>query len=325
MANPIILAPYDAAWPTLFAREAALLRAALPDSVFAGVEHIGSTAIPGLAAKPIVDIVLGLRASTPAPTSDFWSRLGYEVGHPDDHSDDWRYYVKRGHDGARIAHLHVVDYDGMHWQRWIRFRDRLRSEPELAREYLKLKRNLAGRYRFDRIKYTFDKARFIAHAIAPWNADLADVALRPALPSDRAFIERIYFDTQRWIIEELFGWRGDDIERAKFDETYARESTVIISLRGHDIGWMTVLSEATRLELDSIYLAEAYQRMGIGTLLIERLIREAASANVPVTLSTAKINPARTLYKRLGFQDAGESEFKVFLERPAKGESIVRE
>lgn len=107
---------------------------------------------------------------------------------------------------------------------------------------------------------------------------------------------RVYFETQRWLIEALFGWRGEDAERAKFVEFYDEANTQIV-------------------EVDSIYLAADWQRAGIGTYLLQQIIAEADAAAMPVRLSTAKINPARSLYERLGFRVVEESEFKVYMER----------
>jgi hypothetical protein len=62
---------------------------------------------------------------------------------------------------------------------------------------------------------------------------------RAASEADRAFAEEVYFSTQRWLIEELFGWRGDEVERAKFAEFYDQQHASIISVKGQDIGWVT--------------------------------------------------------------------------------------
>lgn len=139
--------------------------------------------------------------------------------------------------------------------------------------------------------------------------------LRPAMPKDRAFVEQVYFETQRWLIERLFGWRGDDVERAKFDEFYDEQHTQIVQIDGEDAGWLTVLRESDRIEVDSIYLAPEKQGAGLGTHLMEQIIAEAEVVEKRVTLSTAKINPARRLYERLGFELVNESEFKVYMQR----------
>lgn len=144
------------------------------------------------------------------------------------------------------------------------------------------------------------------------------LTLRSATPEDRAFVERIYFETQRWLIEKLFGWRGDDVERAKFAEFYDEQHTQIVRVEGDDVGWFTVLRDPDRIEVDSIYIAPEKQRAGLGTHLMEQLITEANATNKMLTLSTARINPARRLYERLGFEVVDESEFKVYMERKAR-------
>lgn len=141
------------------------------------------------------------------------------------------------------------------------------------------------------------------------------IELRSATQKDRAFVEDVYFATQRWLIEALFGWRGDAFEKVKFAEFYDRPHTQIILEDGSSIGWWTVVRNDDAIELGQIYLAPARQRRGIGTLLITQLLDEAQKQEKRLTLSTAKINPALSLYKRLGFFQVSETEFKIYLER----------
>jgi GNAT superfamily N-acetyltransferase len=140
------------------------------------------------------------------------------------------------------------------------------------------------------------------------------VTLRPAVASDRAFVEAVYFETQRWIIERLFGWRGDEVEQAKFEENYSERESDIVVLDGADVGWLSVRRDANGMDIDAIYLLPATQKRGIGTTLMREVIQEARASGLPLTVSTAKINPARSLYERLGFVATHESEFKVFME-----------
>jgi len=141
------------------------------------------------------------------------------------------------------------------------------------------------------------------------------VSLRPATDADRALVERIYFETQRYIIEALFGWRGDEIERTSFSEFFDPSNTTIIVENGEDIGWMTVARRPEHIEVEHLYLNETSQGQGIGSALLHDLIEEAEGAGLPLRLSTAKMNPARRLYERLGFQSIGTDEFKVYMER----------
>lgn len=148
------------------------------------------------------------------------------------------------------------------------------------------------------------------------------IELRPATADDRAFVERTYFDTQRWLIEALFGWRGDDAERAKFAEHYNAASTRIIVLNGQDVGWITVEHPFECLDLEGIYIVPSQQRRGIGSALIRSLIADANARGVLLRLSTAKINPARKLYERLGFVVASEDRYKVYMEHRAPDERL---
>ena len=143
------------------------------------------------------------------------------------------------------------------------------------------------------------------------------VTLRPATPADATFVESVYFETQRWIIEQLFGWRGDDFERERFLSHYHESETSVVVADGKDAGWLCVREENNALHLHSIYLSAPFQRHGIGTLLIRDVIEDARKRRMPLTVSTARINPALALYERLGFVVSCESGFKVFMEMPA--------
>lgn len=142
-----------------------------------------------------------------------------------------------------------------------------------------------------------------------------NIALRPVTLDDRLFIESLYFETQRPIIEELFGWRGDDFERQRFAEWYDAANTAIITVDDQRAGWLTVSRRPDAIHLDQIYVSMVWQNHGIGSFLIRQLIEEAQATKAPLKLSTAKINPARSLYERLGFRVVGESGFKVCMER----------
>jgi GNAT superfamily N-acetyltransferase len=145
------------------------------------------------------------------------------------------------------------------------------------------------------------------------------IALIPATPADRAFAERTYFQTQRWIIEELFGWRGDGIERAKFEQSYDEARAAIISVDGIEAGWMQVRRVPGVIELEGLYIVPAHQRAGTGTHVLKTLIEEADSRRCELKLSAARINPARRLYERLGFRVVREDDTKIHLMKPPAG------
>lgn len=146
--DPVVVTAYDPRWSALFQRERARLIEVLGPTA-AAVEHVGSTAVPGLAAKPVLDILVG---ATPFPLAEdrlaALGALGYE------------YRGVRGAEGGqffrtnpRTRHLRVVEFGGAEWQRCLVFRDYLRTHLDVAREYEALKRDLAQRHHHDRERY----------------------------------------------------------------------------------------------------------------------------------------------------------------------------
>lgn len=135
------LAPYDAAWPAQYATEAAKVRAALGDGALV-LEHVGSTSIPGMAAKPIIDIVLGVAASAdeasyvPALTAQGYA---LHIREPDWHE----HRLMKGADPK--VNLHIFTAGDHEITRMTAFRDRCRSHPEELALYLSTKRELASR------------------------------------------------------------------------------------------------------------------------------------------------------------------------------------
>ena len=151
--------PYDAAWPGLFEAESARIQAALGDQV-TRVEHVGSTAVPELGAKPVVDIQVSVRSMVPrAAYADPLVQLGYRWG-LDPWTDEHEFF-SRDDSGRRAFHIHVCG-EGSEWeQRHLRFRDWLRDHPEDATAYERLKRDLAEQHPRDPYTYTDEKSAFI--------------------------------------------------------------------------------------------------------------------------------------------------------------------
>jgi GrpB-like predicted nucleotidyltransferase (UPF0157 family) len=151
----------DPGWPRAFERLAAELRAALGELAVA-VEHVGSTAVPGLVAKPILDLAIGLAADTdPDQVIAAIERLGYEYrGDKDDTGG--LLFVLEDRPAHRIAHLHVVPHGGEKWRKYLAFRDRLRIDPDARAAYAEVKRRLGEQFAGDRQAYTAGKAAFVA-------------------------------------------------------------------------------------------------------------------------------------------------------------------
>jgi GrpB-like predicted nucleotidyltransferase (UPF0157 family) len=151
------LSEYDERWPILFATEAARLSqacGALPVSL----EHIGSTSVPGLCAKPVLDILAGHPADTPA--ADYvpaFGEAGYE--HRGDAGIAGHQFFRRGR--PRAYHIHLVEHGGTLWREYLVFRGLLRSDSVARREYAELKRGLAERFPRDRGGYIDGKSAFV--------------------------------------------------------------------------------------------------------------------------------------------------------------------
>jgi GrpB-like predicted nucleotidyltransferase (UPF0157 family) len=151
--KPIVIAGYDPAWPRRFERERELILATCGAAAFVRIEHVGSTAVPGLGAKPIIDIMPGLRSLDDAPPLILLlASIGYEYG-PEgerptalDEGMPHRRYFRKDVDGERAFHMHVVETTSDFWHDHLMFRDFLRVSPEDRQEYERVKRRLAAEY-----------------------------------------------------------------------------------------------------------------------------------------------------------------------------------
>ena len=162
MAGPVRILDYDPRWPTLYARECVRL-APVTDSLLIAVEHIGSTSVPGLAAKPTIDIMAAWRDGvSPEQCIPPIEALGYKYSFLSDLGDPgWHYFGRRDSVSDIGYHIHLVELGGAFWQRHLNFRDYLRAHPETAEDYARLKRSLAARYGDDRMGYCRAKTGFV--------------------------------------------------------------------------------------------------------------------------------------------------------------------
>lgn len=160
----VSLAPPDPAWADAFVAERDRLRVALGELPLA-LAHVGSTAIPAIPAKPILDLLGGRPADAAiAPYVAALAAAGY--AHRGAHGIPGRdYFVRDDAEGRRTHHLHVVVEGGELWRAHLAFRDVLRARPERAAAYAALKRALAERHADDRAAYTDGKAAFVAETL----------------------------------------------------------------------------------------------------------------------------------------------------------------
>lgn len=158
----VLLVDADARWPECFRDETARLAESVSRSELAPLafEHVGSTSVPGLAAKPILDLLAGFPPGAAwRPYADVLVAAGYEARGPQGVAG--RELFALGSEAARTHHLGLVEADGALWREYIAFRDLLRADRARAAEYERLKRELAARHQGDRGAYTAGKAAFI--------------------------------------------------------------------------------------------------------------------------------------------------------------------
>ena len=166
MTYEIALVPYDPAWPRRFEAERTLLTKVLQPWLRGGIHHVGSTAIPGVASKPIIDMLAGVRDLDEARAafgvlakhSYVYARHRPQIAH---------HFSKPSLDVREITHgLHLTEPGSDLWRERLAFRDALRADAALAAEYERLKLRLAERHRSDVSAYTTAKRTFVARVLA---------------------------------------------------------------------------------------------------------------------------------------------------------------
>jgi GrpB-like predicted nucleotidyltransferase (UPF0157 family) len=166
-AGPILIAEYNPAWPTMFEQERGVIREALGKLVVE-IEHIGSTAIPGLPAKPIIDLLVGIRslgegrscAVKPLVQLGYVYIPEYESWLPDE------LFFRKGVPGPWTHHVHVMEPCNPRWDDHLRFRDYLRTHPATAGAYSYLKKTLARQFGQDIGAYRDAKDEFVRDVLA---------------------------------------------------------------------------------------------------------------------------------------------------------------
>lgn len=162
----ITIVPYDPLWPEMFEHERLHLLSCLPRELIRRVEHFGSTAVPGLCAKPIVDMMVEVTSlnETRIRIAPVLEAQGYDYFWRPSWGDDtppfYAWFIKRDSRGRRTHHIHMVEAQFAHWERLL-FRDYLIEYPDIAEQYGELKKKLSMKYGDDRIAYTKAKTEFV--------------------------------------------------------------------------------------------------------------------------------------------------------------------
>ncbi len=138
------------------------------------------------------------------------------------------------------------------------------------------------------------------------------IGLRPALEHDFEYCRRLYFAEMRWIIDEL---RLDRNSQKPASGSSGTGAGSCYSAHGTDVGWLQTIREDNQIFVAQMFVDSPFQRRGIGTEVMKRLISEAAEFGLAVRLNVVRINPARRLYERLGFRVTHEDDRKFYMKR----------
>ena len=170
MSYPVVIINHDSRWPLIYEEEKRRILDVGSHKILS-LEHIGSTSVVGLGAKPIIDIMAGVNELSDADgLLPVLSAIGYKNSVRQSGDPEWYYCLSKIIYGKEAwlqnLHLHLMKFKSQTWKRHILFRDFLRNHSEVAQKYNKLKRMLAAKYGNDRESYTNAKTKFIASVSA---------------------------------------------------------------------------------------------------------------------------------------------------------------
>jgi GrpB-like predicted nucleotidyltransferase (UPF0157 family) len=166
LQEKISLVRYDSRWPAMFEEEKAFLLSVLPRDIIRRIEHFGSTAVPGMSAKPIIDMLVEVTdlVEVKRRIVPLLEQRGYEYfwrpSFGDEMTPYYAWFIKRDAQGVRTHHIHMIESHSKQWDALL-FRDYLIAHPPCASRYEDLKQHLARTYPHDRESYTREKGAFI--------------------------------------------------------------------------------------------------------------------------------------------------------------------
>ena len=303
---PVVIEPHDPAWPRLFDTERDWLVETIGTWLVGQIEHVGSTAVPGLAAKPIIDVmapVRDLESSRAALVA--LSTVGYNHA---PYRENIMHWLCKPSFSFRTHHLHLVPFGSELWFDRLLFRDHLRATPAVAREYEALKRGLAERHRHDREAYTDAKSPFVEATLK--RAAAANLA-------DSGLLVRRLIESSDHVVAAT-RWLCDEWPDPRFSFDARRERLVapadcpetLLATSGHEPIAVVAFRRFRRepgqspsLFIDALYTRAAYRRRGVATKLVEEAVRQAWSFARELFVYTEK----RNWYEKRGWVPVKEN------------------
>jgi len=277
--------PYDPQWPERFAQEAARIRAALGENCVT-VHHIGSTSVPGLSAKPIIDMVPVVKDILKVNAAALES-LGYE-GRGEMGMLFRRYFSNRS------CHLHIWEEDNPEIDKHLIFRDYLRSNPDELKRYEGLKLELAKTFRQDRASYTLSKDDLVKEMLQ--KAGFRGMTMVQTLTNRewaavKGMRNQYFFGLVN--IEDPYTWTFDDLNHFH-----------IVLMEGCDIVGYAHLQfwPHNRAALRIIVIEEAYRRQGMGQYFLAKLERWLSHQGIR-SFHTQTSPEAKPFYQQAGYAE----------------------
>lgn len=173
MSRPVRIVDYDPKWPILYEEERRRILKVVGDLIVR-IEHIGSTAVPNLGAKRVIDIMVAVNSLSDAEKCiEPLQKIGYEYRPQGEAFFPERRFFRKGHPPKeQHYHLHMIELTSDFWKRHMLFRNYLRTHAKTAQEYFELKKRLASKYGSDSEGYTEAKTSFIEYIVAKANENL---------------------------------------------------------------------------------------------------------------------------------------------------------
>ncbi len=143
---------------------------------------------------------------------------------------------------------------------------------------------------------------------------MAELQTRPATFQDFDFLWHLHCQAFKTYIDETWGW-DEEWQTARFRKDFKPSETEIIVHDGEDIGYICVQERDDEIFLDNVAILPSHQRKGLGTQLMKELMKKAADSERPLRLNVLRVNPARSLYERLGFHVTGSDDYRYHMEK----------
>lgn len=304
------LEKYNYNWKNMFEEEKENLKNIF-GNIAVTIEHVGSTSVEGLSAKPIIDILVGIN-----DFKDFYLVKEHFDIPPysiKTDSDDDEILVRKGDESNRTHFIHIMEIGSTRYINQLRFRDYLLTHKDTVKEYEDLKIMLAERFANDRKLYTASKNDFIQSIIK--KSYIEDLSFKKYDESNYDFVYELKKIVYKKYVEEYFKIWDEDAQKNYFKSFIEKvyDNTYIIQLNGKDIGFYNLEYKDDYVEIGNICILPKFQNYGIGTFILNKIISE--NSDKKIKLQYFKSNPVGELYSKLGFKKIGESDFHFHMEK----------